>query len=32
MFDRLMAIVGNIRGLVGKEMNDHKVVKIFLET
>ena len=32
MFDRLMAIVGKIRGLGGKEMNDHKVVKRFLET
>ncbi|XP_066351155.1 uncharacterized protein [Miscanthus floridulus] len=32
MFDRLMAIVGKIRGLGGKEMNDHNVVKIFLET
>ncbi|XP_066374073.1 DEK domain-containing chromatin-associated protein 4-like [Miscanthus floridulus] len=31
MFDRLMVIVGKIRGLGGEEVNDHKVVKIMLE-
>ncbi|XP_066384790.1 uncharacterized protein [Miscanthus floridulus] len=31
MFDRLMAIVGRIRGLGKYELNDHKVVKIMLE-
>ena len=31
MFDRLMTIVGKIRGLGGEEVNDHKVVKIMLE-
>jgi len=30
MFDRLMIIVGKIRGLGGDEINDHKVVKIML--
>ena len=30
MFDRLMVIVGKIRGLGGDEINDHKVVKIML--
>lgn len=31
MFDRLMVIVGNIRGLGGDEINGHKVMKIMLE-
>jgi hypothetical protein len=31
MFDRLMVIVGKIRGYGGDELDDHKVVKIMLE-
>jgi flagellar biosynthesis GTPase FlhF len=31
MFDRLMVIVGKIRGLGGDELNDHFVVKVMLE-
>ncbi|PWZ52300.1 hypothetical protein Zm00014a_033572 [Zea mays] len=31
IFDRLMVIVGKIRGLAGQDINDHKVVKIMLE-
>jgi hypothetical protein len=31
MFDRLMVIVGNIRGLGGDELDDHYVVKVMLE-
>jgi len=31
MFDRLMVIVGKIRGYGGNELDDHKVVKIMLE-
>ncbi|PWZ30593.1 hypothetical protein Zm00014a_018803 [Zea mays] len=31
MFDRLLVIVGKIRGLGGQDINDHKVVKIMLE-
>src|SRR5579859_29199 len=31
MFDRLMTLVGKIRGFGGGELNDHKVVKIMLE-
>jgi hypothetical protein len=31
MFNRLMVIVGKIRGLGGQDINDHKVVKIMLE-
>jgi len=32
MFDRLMALVGKIRGYGGDELDDHKVVKVMLET
>jgi hypothetical protein len=31
MFDRLMTLVGKIRGYGGDELDDHKVVKIMLE-
>jgi hypothetical protein len=31
MFDRLMAMVGKIRGYGSEELDDHKVVKIILE-
>ena len=31
MFDRLMVIVGKIRGLGGDDLNDHHVVKVMLE-
>jgi hypothetical protein len=31
MFDRLMTMVGKIRGYGGDELDDHKVVKIMLE-
>jgi hypothetical protein len=31
MFDRLMVIVGKIRGLGGDELDDHYVVKVMLE-
>jgi hypothetical protein len=31
MFDRLMVLVGKIRGYGGDELDDHKVVKIMLE-
>jgi hypothetical protein len=31
MFDRLMVIVGKIRGLGGDELDDHFVVKVMLE-
>jgi hypothetical protein len=31
MFDRLMILVGKIRGYGGDELDDHKVVKIMLE-
>jgi hypothetical protein len=31
MFDRLMTIVGKIRGYGCDELDDHKVVKIMLE-
>jgi hypothetical protein len=31
MFDRLMIIVGKIRGLGEEELNGHKVIKITLE-
>ena len=31
MFDRLVVIVGKIRGYGGDELDDHKVVKIMLE-
>jgi hypothetical protein len=31
MFDRLMVIVGNIRGLGGDELDDYYVVKVMLE-
>jgi hypothetical protein len=31
MFDRLMTLVGKIRGYGGDEIDDHKVVKIMLE-
>jgi hypothetical protein len=31
MFDRLMTLVGQIRGYGGDELDDHKVVKIMLE-
>jgi hypothetical protein len=31
IFDRLMVIVGKIRGYGGNELDDHKVVKIMLE-
>jgi hypothetical protein len=31
MFDRLMVLVEKIRGYVGDELDDHKVVKIMLE-
>jgi hypothetical protein len=32
MFDRLMAMVGKIRGLGCEELDDHKIIKIMLET
>jgi hypothetical protein len=31
MFDRLMTLMGKIRGYGGDELNDHKVVKVMLE-
>jgi hypothetical protein len=31
MFDRLMTLVGKIRGYGGDELDDHKVVKVMLE-
>jgi hypothetical protein len=31
MFDRLMVIVGKIRGLGGDELDDHFIVKVMLE-
>jgi hypothetical protein len=31
MFDRLITIIGKIRGYGGDEQDDHKVVKIMLE-
>jgi len=31
MFDRLMVLVGKIRGYGSDELDDHKVVKIMLE-
>ena len=31
MFDRLMVIVGKIRGLGGDDLDDHHVVKVMLE-
>jgi len=31
MFDRLMVLVGKIRGYGGDELDDHKVVKVMLE-
>ena len=31
MFDRLMVIVGKIRGFGGDELDDHYVVKVMLE-
>ena len=31
MFDRLITMVGKIRGYGGDELDDHKIVKIMLE-
>jgi hypothetical protein len=31
MFDRLMTLVGQIRGYGGDELDDHKVVKVMLQ-